>query len=61
MPNFSSAKRRAFFILIFLINMQVLSGKYVLRFAVGAPLTEEKHVNAGWSVLQEKASALLDP
>lgn len=39
--------------------MQVLSGKYVLRFAVGAPLTEERHVNAAWNVLQEKASALL--
>ncbi|PON44393.1 Aromatic-L-amino-acid decarboxylase [Parasponia andersonii] len=37
----------------------VLSGKYVLRLAVGAPLTEERHVNAAWSVLQEKASALL--
>ncbi|EXB46033.1 Tyrosine decarboxylase 1 [Morus notabilis] len=43
------------------ISHTVLSGKYVLRFAVGAPLTEEKHVNAAWSVLQEKASALLDP
>jgi aromatic-L-amino-acid decarboxylase len=39
--------------------MQVLSGKYILRFAVGAPLTEERHVTAAWKVLQEEASALL--
>ncbi|KAF4387019.1 hypothetical protein G4B88_024591 [Cannabis sativa] len=37
----------------------VLSGKYVLRLAVGAPLTEERHVNLAWNVIQEKASALL--
>ncbi|KAL5562024.1 hypothetical protein UlMin_031771 [Ulmus minor] len=41
------------------ISHTVLSGKYILRFAVGAPLTEEKHVSAAWSVLQERASALL--
>ncbi|XP_015901180.3 phenylacetaldehyde synthase isoform X2 [Ziziphus jujuba] len=41
------------------ISHTVLSGKYVLRFAVGAPLTEERHVNAAWDVLQEKASTLL--
>ncbi|KAE8709363.1 Tyrosine decarboxylase 1 [Hibiscus syriacus] len=32
------------------ISHTVLSGKYVLRFAVGAPLTEEKHVNAAWKL-----------
>ncbi|GMP99277.1 hypothetical protein CsSME_00046805 [Camellia sinensis var. sinensis] len=41
------------------ISHTVLSGKYTLRFAVGAPLTEERHVNAAWKVLQGKASALL--
>ncbi|XP_062101104.1 tryptophan decarboxylase 2-like [Humulus lupulus] len=41
------------------ISHTVLSGKYLLRFAVGAPLTEERHVNGAWNVLQEKASALL--
>ncbi|XP_012085210.1 phenylacetaldehyde synthase isoform X1 [Jatropha curcas] len=41
------------------ISHTVLSGKYTLRFAVGAPLTEERHVTAAWKVLQEKASALL--
>ncbi|XP_021280365.1 tyrosine decarboxylase 1 isoform X1 [Herrania umbratica] len=41
------------------ISHTVLSGKYILRFAVGAPLTEEKHVNAAWKILQDKATALL--
>ncbi|XP_062019397.1 phenylacetaldehyde synthase isoform X1 [Rosa rugosa] len=41
------------------ISHTVLSGIYILRFAVGAPLTEEKHVNAAWKVLQDEASALL--
>ncbi|XP_050364044.1 tyrosine decarboxylase 2 [Argentina anserina] len=41
------------------ISHTVLSGTYILRFAVGAPLTEEKHVNAAWKVLQDEASALL--
>ncbi|XVF72100.1 hypothetical protein PTKIN_Ptkin12aG0094000 [Pterospermum kingtungense] len=41
------------------ISHTVLSGKYILRFAVGAPLSEEKHVNAAWKVLQDKATALL--
>ncbi|THF95485.1 hypothetical protein TEA_003559 [Camellia sinensis var. sinensis] len=41
------------------ISHTVLSGKYTLRFAVGAPLTEERHVNAAWKVLQGKASVLL--
>ncbi|KAL6982553.1 Tyrosine decarboxylase 2, partial [Sarracenia purpurea var. burkii] len=37
------------------ISHTVLSGNYTLRFAVGAPLTEERHVNEAWSVLQDKA------
>ncbi|XP_059432490.1 phenylacetaldehyde synthase-like, partial [Corylus avellana] len=41
------------------ISHTVLSGKYILRFAVGAPLTEERHVTAAWKVLQEEASTLL--
>ncbi|XP_073141219.1 tyrosine decarboxylase 2 [Henckelia pumila] len=41
------------------ISHTVLSNKYILRFAVGAPLTEERHIFAAWEMLQEKASALL--
>jgi tyrosine decarboxylase len=38
---------------------QVLSGKFVLRFAVGAPLTEGQHVDAAWKLLQDEATKLL--
>ncbi|XP_021838623.1 phenylacetaldehyde synthase isoform X2 [Spinacia oleracea] len=41
------------------ISHTVLSGKYVLRLAVGAPLTEERHIDIAWQVLQEKATTLL--
>ncbi|KAE7997899.1 hypothetical protein FH972_002492 [Carpinus fangiana] len=41
------------------ISHTVLSGKYILRFAVGAPLTEERHITSAWKVLQEEASTLL--
>ncbi|XP_042003833.1 phenylacetaldehyde synthase-like isoform X1 [Salvia splendens] len=41
------------------ISHTVLSDKYVLRFAVGAPLTEERHVLEAWKTLQEKAALLL--
>ncbi|KAK9087734.1 hypothetical protein Syun_030128 [Stephania yunnanensis] len=41
------------------ISHTVLSGKYILRFAVGAPLTEERHIETAWKVLQEEATALL--
>lgn len=41
------------------ISHTVLSGKYILRFAVGAPLTEGRHVNAAWEVVRDRASALL--
>lgn len=42
------------------ITHTVLSGEYILRFAVGAPLTEVRHVSAAWQILQEKATALLE-
>ncbi|XP_027349843.1 tyrosine decarboxylase 1 isoform X2 [Abrus precatorius] len=38
----------------------VLSGQYILRFAVGAPLTERRHVSMAWQILQDKATALLE-
>ncbi|KAL8143007.1 hypothetical protein V2J09_016039 [Rumex salicifolius] len=41
------------------ISHTVLSGMYVLRFAVGAPLTEARHVNGAWKILQDCASLLL--
>ncbi|KAF6144407.1 hypothetical protein GIB67_024634 [Kingdonia uniflora] len=41
------------------ISHTVLSGNFILRFAVGAPLTEERHVNAAWKVLQDEATTLL--
>ncbi|KAL4190634.1 hypothetical protein AMTRI_Chr07g25730 [Amborella trichopoda] len=37
----------------------VLSGRFVLRFVVGAPLTEERHVNTAWKVLQDHANLIL--
>ncbi|GJN41441.1 hypothetical protein PR202_gn00816 [Eleusine coracana subsp. coracana] len=37
----------------------VLSGKLVLRFVVGAPLTEEHHIIAAWKLLQDEATKLL--
>ncbi|KAL6516216.1 Tyrosine decarboxylase 1 [Orobanche gracilis] len=40
------------------ISHAVLSNKYVLRFAVGGTLTEERHVIAAWKTLQEKAFTL---
>lgn len=41
------------------ISHTALSGNYILRFAVGAPLTEKRHVDAAWKVLQDEASVLL--
>nr|WGU11341.1 tyrosine decarboxylase 2 [Crinum x powellii] len=41
------------------VSHTVLSGKYVIRFAVGAPLTEETHIKAAWKVLQDQATILL--
>ncbi|KAL3643684.1 hypothetical protein CASFOL_014499 [Castilleja foliolosa] len=37
----------------------VVGGEYVMRFAVGASLTENRHVILAWKVVQEHASALL--
>ncbi|KAL0398290.1 UNVERIFIED_CONTAM: Tyrosine/DOPA decarboxylase 5 [Sesamum radiatum] len=37
----------------------VIGGVYVMRFAVGASLTENKHVIWAWKVVQEHANALL--
>ena len=33
----------------------------MLRLAVGAPLTEKKHIDASWEIFQEKATILLKP
>ncbi|XP_006285284.2 probable tyrosine decarboxylase 2 [Capsella rubella] len=38
------------------ISHTALSGKFILRFAVGAPLTEEKHVTEAWQIIQKHAS-----
>ncbi|KAF8408814.1 hypothetical protein HHK36_004883 [Tetracentron sinense] len=37
----------------------VVGGVYMIRFAVGATLTEERHVNVAWKVVQEHAGAIL--
>ena len=37
----------------------VLGGKYVIRFAVGSTLTEERHVDAAWELISEKADEVL--
>ncbi|KAG4913285.1 hypothetical protein JHK82_053869 [Glycine max] len=44
---------------VFMTNT-VLSGEYILRFAVGAPLTAKRHVNMAWQILQDKATALFE-
>ncbi|XP_006299006.2 tyrosine decarboxylase 1 [Capsella rubella] len=41
------------------ISHTALSGKIVLRCAIGAPLTEEKHVKEAWKVIQDEASFVL--
>ncbi|CAL1383387.1 unnamed protein product [Linum trigynum] len=41
------------------ISHTVLSGMYILRFVVGAPLTKRRHVDAAWKVLQDEACTLL--
>ncbi|CAN6906860.1 unnamed protein product [Brassica oleracea] len=41
------------------LSHTALSGKIVLRCAIGAPLTEERHVKETWKVIQEEASRLL--
>ena len=53
-------KLRCIYIYVFCFRgKQSLSGKFVLRLAIGAPLTEEKHVMDAWKVIQEEASFLL--
>nr|ABJ16446.1 tyrosine decarboxylase [Aristolochia contorta] len=37
----------------------VVGGVYMIRFAVGASLTEDRHVNLAWKVVQDHADALL--
>nr|AZM69444.1 tyrosine decarboxylase [Asarum sp. XW-2018] len=39
----------------------VVGGVYMIRFAVGATLTEERHDTAAWKVVQEHADLLLGP
>ncbi|XP_026453955.1 tyrosine/DOPA decarboxylase 1-like [Papaver somniferum] len=36
----------------------VVGGVYMIRFAVGATLTEERHVNGAWKVVQEHTDAI---
>ncbi|KAK8482824.1 hypothetical protein V6N11_047055 [Hibiscus sabdariffa] len=36
-----------------------VGGVYVLRFAVGATLTDDRHVVAAWKLIKEGADALL--
>uniref|UniRef100_A0A1J3JBL7 Putative tyrosine decarboxylase 2 n=2 Tax=Noccaea caerulescens TaxID=107243 RepID=A0A1J3JBL7_NOCCA len=38
------------------ISHTALSGKFILRFAVGAPLTEERHVTESWQIIKKHAS-----
>ncbi|XP_060180657.1 tyrosine decarboxylase 2 isoform X2 [Lycium barbarum] len=40
------------------ISHTILSDRYILRFVVGAPLTEERHIVAAWKVLQDEAATL---
>ena len=42
------------------VTHAVIGGIYVIRFAVGATLTEERHVRSAWKVVQEHADALLN-
>ncbi|CAL9059986.1 unnamed protein product [Musa banksii] len=41
------------------VTHAVVGGVYMIRFAVGASLTEERHVRSAWMVVQEQAEALL--
>ena len=36
-----------------------IGGLYMLRFAVGSTLTEDRHVRAAWELIKEWANALL--
>ncbi|KAI3891694.1 hypothetical protein MKW92_046834 [Papaver armeniacum] len=41
------------------ISHTVLSGKYILRFVVGALLTEENHIISAWKIFQDQTTFLL--
>ncbi|GAB4825034.1 hypothetical protein Ancab_007907 [Ancistrocladus abbreviatus] len=41
------------------ITHTIVGGVYLLRFAVGASFTEERHVVAAWELIREGADALL--
>ncbi|XP_068668787.1 tryptophan decarboxylase TDC2-like [Aristolochia californica] len=41
------------------ITHTVVGGVFVLRFVVGATLTEERHVVAAWELMRERADALV--
>uniref|UniRef100_A0A452XLY4 Tyrosine decarboxylase 1 n=1 Tax=Aegilops tauschii subsp. strangulata TaxID=200361 RepID=A0A452XLY4_AEGTS len=41
------------------MSCAVVGGAYVLRFAVGSTLTEERHVRDAWKVVQEHATLIL--
>jgi tyrosine decarboxylase len=43
------------------MSCAVVGGMYVLRCAIGNSLTEERHVQEAWSVVQEQAAAVLTP
>ncbi|KAJ8631403.1 hypothetical protein MRB53_024726 [Persea americana] len=38
----------------------VVGGTYMIRFAVGATLTEDRHVNLAWKVVKEHADSLVN-
>lgn len=42
------------------LSHTVLSNKFTLRFVVGAPLTEQRHVSVAWTILQDQATILLE-
>ncbi|CAI0468488.1 unnamed protein product [Linum tenue] len=42
-----------------LMTHAVAGGIYMLRFAVGATLTEPKHVMEAWKVVQQQADAIM--
>lgn len=41
------------------VNGSVLGEVYTIQFAIGATLTDYRHVNVAWKVVQEHATALL--
>ncbi|OMO60463.1 Pyridoxal phosphate-dependent decarboxylase [Corchorus capsularis] len=42
-----------------LVSQAVVGGVYFIRCAIGTTLTEERHVDALWKLIQEKAQSLL--